>query len=268
MSVCVAVPMVADRSVVITDPCNGASNRGSGRVLTGPRRHPREHGHDFALVMDDREIPRPGFGRQRIPRHAWRKEGDVVPECPLELRAGRLERSARPGSSGPLQCIRYPPPGIPELNRPRIRDPREDLGGWRSPVAEQHRLPHDQHANSRIGVESQGLLECGGPPHASRSGRREKHENSRTIAGVVEFAPKRDGVSRGEARQSSLVTIFADASGKQERGNQAHASDVAVLSPSAHQSPPRMIITAMYTKSVVKSTTPAITLTRTARTVI
>ena len=67
---------------------------------------------------------------------------------------------------------------VPELARSAIRDPSERAATGRPPVGRENRLPHHEDAHLLIGVPSQPLLGCGGPPQASWSSRRQQQDET------------------------------------------------------------------------------------------
>lgn len=90
---------------------------------------------------------------------------------------------------------------IPELDHAAIVDSREGAGRRGGHVGCNHRFPNDEHANGKLGTRLQDPLNCGGPPQANRSGRREENDHARLVGVGVERVTerrKRLGIQRRE----------------------------------------------------------------------
>ena len=77
---------------------------------------------------------------------------------------------------------------VPELARSAVRDSSERAAARRPPVRCEDRFPHHKHAHLSLGLSRQQLLNCGGPPQASRSSRRQQQDQARNAGiGIERF---------------------------------------------------------------------------------
>jgi hypothetical protein len=76
---------------------------------------------------------------------------------------------------------------IPKVCNTAIGKTRKSGATGLTPVAEKDRLPNSKDLNIQIGIGVENLLDCGGPPQAPRSSRRQKHDQARLIGGLVEL---------------------------------------------------------------------------------
>jgi hypothetical protein len=76
---------------------------------------------------------------------------------------------------------------VPKVDRSRICQASQHRRPWLREVHEENRLPHCEHSDPRVGVTLEDFLDCGDPPQACRSGRREEQNDSDRILCSIEF---------------------------------------------------------------------------------
>jgi hypothetical protein len=82
--------------------------------------------------------------------------------------------------------VREQPLFVPILTHSGVGDPLECQGRWRANIGNQHRLPNNQYTDSRIAMLVDQLLDCGGPPQAGCSSRRQQRDEPNRTRRAVE----------------------------------------------------------------------------------
>ena len=100
-----------------------------------------------------------------------------------------LLRLRRAGIRG--QALRQFVPRVPELARAVVLQALQDKAGGREDIGWQHGLPNGEDPDLGARVPIENLLDCGGPPQAGGSGRREERDHPVFIFRPVELGFQR-----------------------------------------------------------------------------
>jgi hypothetical protein len=112
-------------------------------------------------------------------RAGWIQNGFVPIEPILNAAIGlRLRRSL---GCAILQFCGHDVLRVPELACAAVCDLSEHAATRLPPVRCKDRLPYNKHTHPSVGVPSQQLLSCGGPPQTSRSSGRQQQDQAWNI---------------------------------------------------------------------------------------
>jgi hypothetical protein len=77
---------------------------------------------------------------------------------------------------------------VPELHCSEVADSAHDKAAGARPIGGQDWLPYDEYSQMIRVILPQHLLDCGSPPQADWSSRRNQHQHAVIVRGIVELS--------------------------------------------------------------------------------